>query len=65
MTTRSPAATLGMAPGRRQNRPEAVAAFELALRVRPFDPAVRCGLAEAYSTGHRPPAARERRACAS
>jgi tetratricopeptide (TPR) repeat protein len=58
-----PAITLGIARTARKEWPEAIAAYEQALRVSPFDPHTRCGLAEAYSrTGdHR--AAREKAAC--
>ena len=36
----------------------------MALRVSPFDPAVRCGLAHAYEKlGRKPEAAREQKAC--
>ena len=31
------------------NGREAIAAYEQALRVSPFDPTTRCGLAEAYA----------------
>ena len=42
---------------------EAIGAYEQALRVSPFDPTTRCGLAEAYSQTKDPRAARERSAC--
>jgi Tfp pilus assembly protein PilF len=38
--------------------------LEAALRVQPFDPAVRCGLAKIYAdTGRQGPAERETSAC--
>jgi cytochrome c-type biogenesis protein CcmH/NrfG len=57
------AVTLGVARAARQEWPQASAAFEQALRVSPFDPATRCGLAEAYARTFDPRAARERAAC--
>jgi len=57
------AVTLGLARTARQEWPQAIAAFEQALRVSPFDPATRCGLAEAYGKISDPRAARERAAC--
>jgi cytochrome c-type biogenesis protein CcmH/NrfG len=42
---------------------QAISAYEQALRVSPFDPTTRCGLAEAYSQTKDPRAARERSAC--
>ena len=56
--------TLGLAYSA-SGRPEPAArAFEQALRISPFDPSVRCGLADAYSaTGKVALAAREQRAC--
>jgi tetratricopeptide (TPR) repeat protein len=57
------AVTLGIARTARQEWPQAIAAFEQALRVSPFDPATRCGLAEAYGKTSDPRAARERAAC--
>jgi len=57
------AVTLGMARTARQEWPQAIAAFEQALRVSPFDPTTRCGLAEAYTHTSDPRAARERAAC--
>jgi tetratricopeptide (TPR) repeat protein len=57
------AVTLGLARTARQEWPQAIAAFEQALRVSPFDPATRCGLAEAYAKTTDPRAARERAAC--
>ena len=57
------AVTLGIAHAARHEWPEAIAAYEQALRVSPFDPQTRCGLAEAYSQTHDPRAARERSAC--
>ena len=57
------AVTLGMARSARRQWPEAIAAYEQALGVSPFDPTTRCGLAEAYAQTHDPRAARERAAC--
>jgi tetratricopeptide (TPR) repeat protein len=57
------AVTLGMARTARREWPQAIAAFEQALRVSPFDPTTRCGLAEAYAKTSDPRAARERAAC--
>ena len=57
------AVTLGMARAARHEWPEAITAFEQALRVSPFDPTTRCGLAEAYAQTSDPRAARERAAC--
>jgi thioredoxin-like negative regulator of GroEL len=57
------AVTLGIARLKRQEWPQAITAFEQALRVSPFDPTTRCGLAEAYSRVSDPRAARERSAC--
>jgi len=57
------AVTLGIARGARHEWPEAIAAYEQALRVSPFDPQTRCGLAEAYGRINDPRATRERTAC--
>lgn len=57
------AVTLGLARRVRQEWPQAIAAYEQALRVSPFDPTTRCGLAEAYGKTSDPRAARERAAC--
>ncbi len=57
------AVTLGMARAARHEWAQAIVAFEQALRVSPFDPTTRCGLAEAYSRTSDPRAARERTAC--
>ena len=57
------AVTLGIARAARHEWTGAVAAYEQALRVSPFDPQVRCGLAEAYAQIGNSRAARERRAC--
>jgi tetratricopeptide (TPR) repeat protein len=57
------AVTLGMARSARQEWPQAIAAFEQALRISPFDPTTRCGLAEAYGKTTDSRAARERAAC--
>jgi tetratricopeptide (TPR) repeat protein len=63
-TEATPAVTLGLAYQAAGRAAEAAAAFEVALRVSPFDPSVRCGLAEVYqSLGKMPLAARETRAC--
>ncbi len=55
--------TLGIARAARHEWPEAIAAYEQALRVSPFDPQTRCGLAEAYARMNDPRATRERGAC--
>jgi tetratricopeptide (TPR) repeat protein len=56
--------TLGMAYMAAKRAEDAAGAFEVALRVSPFDPAVRCGLAKAYSeSGSAALAKRERKAC--
>jgi len=57
------AVTLGMARSARHQWREAIAAYEQALGVSPFDPTTRCGLAEAYAQTTDPRAARERAAC--
>jgi tetratricopeptide (TPR) repeat protein len=57
------AVTLGIARQARQEFPQAITAFEQALRVSPFDPTTRCGLAEAYGKTSDGRAARERAAC--
>ncbi len=57
------AVTLGMARSAKQAWPEAIAAYEQALRVSPFDPQTRCGLAEAYAKMKDARATRERAAC--
>jgi tetratricopeptide (TPR) repeat protein len=63
-TDATPATTLGLAYLATGKAQDAASAFELALRVSPFDPAVRCGLADAYDKlGKQQLAARERRAC--
>jgi tetratricopeptide (TPR) repeat protein len=59
-----PATTLGVAYLATGKPAESSRAFEVALRVSPFDPQVRCGLARAYgSIGQAALAAREERAC--
>lgn len=58
------AVTLGIARSARHEWPQAVAAYEQALRVSPFDPQTRCGLAEAYSEIGDSRVTRERAACA-
>ena len=58
-----PAVTLGLARAAKHDAAGAVAAFEQAVRVSPFDPAVRCGLADGYAALADPRAARERAAC--
>ena len=63
-TDAAPATTLGMSYLATGKPADAAKAFEIALRVTPFDPAVRCGLAQAYGAlGQKPLAARETRAC--
>jgi tetratricopeptide (TPR) repeat protein len=57
------AVTLGMARAAGEQWADAAAAFEIALRVSPFDPVVRCGLADAYEQTAHAAAARERSAC--
>jgi tetratricopeptide (TPR) repeat protein len=59
-----PATTLGLAYGATGDAAKSAQFFEIALRVSPFDPSVRCGLADAYqSLGKSPLATRERAAC--
>jgi tetratricopeptide (TPR) repeat protein len=57
------AVTLGIARGAKQEWPEAIAAYEQALRVSPFNPRTRCGLSEAYAKVGDHRAAREHAAC--
>lgn len=57
------AVTLGMAHQARAEWKEAIDAYEIALRVSPFDPTTRCGLAEAYAQTNDTRAAREHAAC--
>jgi tetratricopeptide (TPR) repeat protein len=57
------AVTLGMARSARKEWPEAITAYEQALRVSPFDPTTRCGLAEAYAQTKDARASREQAAC--
>ncbi len=57
------AVTLGIARAARHEWREAASAYEHALRVSPFDPQTRCGLAEAYAQIVDARAARERTAC--
>ncbi|MBS1123123.1 MAG: hypothetical protein H6Q90_5351, partial [Deltaproteobacteria bacterium] len=57
------AVTLGIARSAKQEWALAITAYEQALRVSPFDPTTRCGLAEAYGKTADPRAARERAAC--
>jgi cytochrome c-type biogenesis protein CcmH/NrfG len=52
-----------MARAARREWSDAIAAYEQALRVSPFDPTTRCGLAEAYTQVSDPRSTRERRAC--
>ena len=59
----TPAVTLGLAYASRGDWQPASAAFEQALRITPFDPSVRCGLADGYEHLSDPRAARERDAC--
>jgi tetratricopeptide (TPR) repeat protein len=59
-----PAVTLGLAYLATQRGDEALASFETALRVSPFDPTVRCNLGDLYAAAGRPELARrEREAC--
>lgn len=59
-----PAVTLGVALAAQGDHAGARGAFEQALRVSPFDPTVRCGLADAYDhLGSAATARRERAAC--
>lgn len=57
------AVTLGIARLSRQEWAQAITAFEQALRMSPFDPTTRCGLADAYGKTSDGRAARERAAC--
>lgn len=57
------ALTLGIARSAKHAWPEAVAAYEQALRTSPFDAQTRCGLAEAYDRIKDERAIRERAAC--
>jgi tetratricopeptide (TPR) repeat protein len=57
------AVTLGIAHSARHEWTAAVTAYEQALRVSPFDPQTRCGLAAAYAQLKDARAARERTAC--
>jgi thioredoxin-like negative regulator of GroEL len=57
------AVTMGVARSAQKNYAEAAKAFELALRISPFDPATRCGLATAYQQLSDPRATRELSAC--
>jgi thioredoxin-like negative regulator of GroEL len=57
------AVTLGVAAAATADWPSAAAAFEQAIRITPFDPTVRCGLAEVYDHQNDPRAAREHTAC--
>ena len=59
----TPAVTLGLARVAKQDWPGAITAFEQALRVSPFDPTTRCGLAEAYGKTSDSRASREKSAC--
>jgi tetratricopeptide (TPR) repeat protein len=59
----APATTLGLAYQATGKHREAAEAFEIALRVSPFDPSVRCGLAEAYEKLGDSRSKREVRAC--
>ena len=55
---------LRMIAGATGDHAESARFFEIALRVSPFDPGVRCGLARAYSElGKSALAQRERSAC--
>jgi len=57
------AVTLGIARAARHEWKEAITAYEQALRVSPFDPQTRCGLAEAYSEIGDSRSGREKAAC--
>lgn len=57
------AITLGIARSARQEWAQAIEAYEMALRVSPFDPQTRCGLAEAYAEMKDARSGRERTAC--
>ncbi len=57
------AVTLGVAAVATGDWASAKAAFEQAIRITPFDPMVRCGLAEVYDHQTDPRAAREHTAC--
>jgi tetratricopeptide (TPR) repeat protein len=59
----APAVTLGVALAARGDHTAAREAFEQALRTSPFDPAVRCGLADVYDRLKDPRVGRERSAC--
>lgn len=59
----APATTLGLAYSATGASKKAAEAFEQALRVNPFDPSVRCGLADAYADLDDPRQKRERAAC--
>jgi tetratricopeptide (TPR) repeat protein len=59
-----PAVTLGLAHSARKDWRAAATAFEQALRVSPFDPTTRCGLAEVYRQLLDARLDRETRACA-
>jgi tetratricopeptide (TPR) repeat protein len=59
-----PAITIGAAELARSQPAAAAAALTQALRVNPFDPTVRCGLAAAYGAMGDARADREQRACA-
>lgn len=59
-----PAITIGAAQLARGEPAAAAAALGLALRINPFDPSVRCGLAAAYGALGDARADREQRACA-
>jgi Flp pilus assembly protein TadD len=58
-----PFVTLGLAHLARGDLDAARSGFESALRVSPFDPAVRCSLADIYAQSGDDRAERERRAC--
>jgi len=60
----APATTLGIAYQAMGRSREAAGAFEVALRINPFDPAIRCGLADAYAAlAKKTLEKREREAC--
>ncbi|MBT8495215.1 MAG: hypothetical protein KJO07_19370, partial [Deltaproteobacteria bacterium] len=60
----APATTLGIAYHKSGEPKKAARAFEVALRINPFDPSVRCGLADSYAqVGAKSLEKREREAC--
>lgn len=57
------AVTVGVARNAQKDFAAAAVAFELALRISPFDPTTRCGLADAYAALNDPRQNRESAAC--